>query len=150
MVADVIDTKRNFMVKKYELSDPEVRENIKDYILLMLGAPVVKIELDDKQVDLCVNRTCDMMDTSERVSKWSNSFKLMVAQDGALAQAKLILGRVRSKYGLIGAKEVKTKPKSTKTQPVFQPLDGDKLLEEGERQYHDWQKKVFGKVNGNN
>lgn len=35
----------------------KVREDIKDYVLLMLGAPVVKIELDDQSLDLAVNNT---------------------------------------------------------------------------------------------
>lgn len=34
----------------------KVREDIKDYVLLMLGAPVVKVELDSQQLDLAVNQ----------------------------------------------------------------------------------------------
>lgn len=34
----------------------KVREDIKDYVLLMLGAPVVKVELDTQQLDLAVNQ----------------------------------------------------------------------------------------------
>jgi len=34
----------------------KVREDIKDYVLLMLGAPVVKVELDVQQLDLAVNQ----------------------------------------------------------------------------------------------
>lgn len=34
----------------------KVREDIKDYVLLMLGAPVVKVELDDQNLDLAVNQ----------------------------------------------------------------------------------------------
>ena len=34
----------------------KVREDIKDYVLLMLGAPVVKVELDAQNLDLCVNQ----------------------------------------------------------------------------------------------
>ncbi|MDF2422406.1 MAG: hypothetical protein OPY06_05295, partial [Nitrosopumilus sp.] len=30
----------------------KVREDIKDYVLLMLGAPVVKVELNDQNLDL--------------------------------------------------------------------------------------------------
>jgi len=35
----------------------KVREDIKDYVLLMLGAPVVKVELDVQQLDLAVNQS---------------------------------------------------------------------------------------------
>lgn len=34
----------------------KVREDIKDYVLLMLGAPVVKVELDSQGLDLCVDQ----------------------------------------------------------------------------------------------
>lgn len=35
----------------------KVRENIKDYVLMMLGAPVVKVELDSQQLDLAVDQS---------------------------------------------------------------------------------------------
>jgi len=35
----------------------KVREDIKDYVLLMLGAPVVKVELDEQQLDLAVDQS---------------------------------------------------------------------------------------------
>lgn len=35
----------------------KVREDLKDYVLLMLGAPVVKVELDQQQLDLAVDQT---------------------------------------------------------------------------------------------
>lgn len=35
----------------------KIREQIRDYILLMLGAPVIALELDDQQVDLCIDQT---------------------------------------------------------------------------------------------
>jgi hypothetical protein len=133
------------MPKLLELTDPKVKDQIKDYIMLMLGAPVVKIELDDNHLALAVNRTCEMMQTSHKTAKWDDSFKLMVAQDGALALAKLMLGRIRSKFGLIDIKGVKSKSKSTAVS--FTPMDGQQLLEEGEKQYQSWQNKVFGKIN---
>jgi len=36
-------------------SREQVREQLKDYVLLMLGAPVVKVELDDQQLDAAVD-----------------------------------------------------------------------------------------------
>lgn len=35
----------------------KVREDVQDYVLLMLGAPTVKIELDQQQLDLAVDQT---------------------------------------------------------------------------------------------
>lgn len=39
-----------------------VIEQIKDYVLLMLGAPVVKVELDDQHLDLAVKQTLKIME----------------------------------------------------------------------------------------
>lgn len=137
------------MAKRIELNTPDITSKIKNYIIMMLGAPVVKIELDESQLAMCVDRICDLMDSTDRVAKWSDSLKLMVAQDGALSQAKLMLGRIRAKYGFVDTKGVKTKSKSGTKNPVMQfiPMDGSRLLDEGEREYLAWQKKVFGKIN---
>jgi hypothetical protein len=35
----------------------KVREDLKDYVLLMLGAPTIKIELDSQALDLCIDQT---------------------------------------------------------------------------------------------
>lgn len=35
----------------------KIREQMRDYVLLMLGAPVIQIELDEQQVDLCIDQT---------------------------------------------------------------------------------------------
>jgi hypothetical protein len=35
----------------------KVRQDLKDYVLLMLGAPTIKIELDEQALDLCVDNT---------------------------------------------------------------------------------------------
>jgi hypothetical protein len=41
----------------------KVREQLKDYVLLMLGAPVVKVELDQQQLDLAVDQTLKIVET---------------------------------------------------------------------------------------
>lgn len=38
-------------------SREKVRGQIRDYILLMLGAPVIKIELDEQSIDFCVDQS---------------------------------------------------------------------------------------------
>jgi hypothetical protein len=43
-------------------SRDKVREQCKDYVLLMLGAPVIKIELDEQQLDLAVDQTLKIME----------------------------------------------------------------------------------------
>jgi hypothetical protein len=130
------------MKKEFDFGNKEFRETIKAYVLKMLGAPILKIELDDGQLDLCVDRTCGFMAQSKNVSQWEENLKVLMAQDGALAHAKLMLGRVRAKFGFTGTKGVKTKPNQLGTNSIF-PLDGESLLNEGERQYENWKSKVF-------
>jgi hypothetical protein len=43
-------------------SRDKVREQIKDYVLLMLGAPVVTIELDEQNLDLAVDQTLKILE----------------------------------------------------------------------------------------
>lgn len=40
----------------------KVREQIRDYVLLMLGAPVITLELDDQQMDLCIDQTLKILE----------------------------------------------------------------------------------------
>lgn len=124
------------------LLDQADQTSIKEFIMLMLGAPILKLELDDTQVDMCVRRTCDFMNASNKVADWSDTLRLMVAQEGSLAQVKMILGRIRTKY-VLDAKGVNSKSKSS---TILGPLDGNLLLLEGERQYLEWQRKVFGEI----
>lgn len=121
------------------------RKKMRNFILLSLGAPVVKIELDDQQLDLCINRICDLMDQSPKAEDYSESHWLMIAQDGALALAKIMLGRVRAKFGGVGdmnGGDSTSRPACMNN--LSQPLDGGQLLVEGEKQYQDWQRKVYG------
>ena len=116
---------------------------IKDYVLLMLGAPVVKVELDESQLELCVSRVCDFMDQSAVVAGWEESRKVMEAQDGALAHAKLMLGRIRNKFRVDPKGVTLT---STPDGAIHSlPADGERLLDEGEREYKAWRANVFGK-----
>lgn len=40
----------------------KVREQIKDYVLLMLGAPTLKLELDDQALNLCVDQSLKIIE----------------------------------------------------------------------------------------
>lgn len=124
------------------LTKQETYDKIKQYILIMLGSPVVKVELNDEQLDFCVRRTCELMNESTKVNGWCDVKKLMVAQDGAYAQAKIVLGRIRSKYGLDSKEVIKTNSKPN-VYTQLTPVDGRQLLEEGEFQYVNWKYKVF-------
>jgi hypothetical protein len=126
-------------------NNPELREGIRDFVLKMLGAPLVKLELDDQQVALCIDRTCELMASSKNVEAFSAGRKKMIVQDGALALAKMMLGRARTKFGVqgTGTKGVKSKPQTSLSASVMFPVDGNTLLAEGERQYEDWKRLVF-------
>jgi hypothetical protein len=69
------------------------RNAAKDHILYMLGAPVLKIELDDAQVEHAIDVAHEQI-----YGKYYDNEYLIFLKDGALAYAKYMLGRLRSKY----------------------------------------------------
>lgn len=97
---------------------------IEDFVLLMLGAPVLKIELDPQQLAFVVEeaeREIAAQETKEgRTVKEAVRNRLL--QQGALANAKIILGRIRSKYA-----------KAPGPDGGIQ-LDGPALVKEGRRE----------------
>lgn len=98
-----------------------------DYILLHLGAPVVKIELDPLQISLCYNKAVEEIKQSPRVES-DNTI-----MDGALAHAKIILGRVRCKFVPLPSDH-----------SMMTIMDGPSLLAEGERDLLRWRKRIAG------
>lgn len=80
---------------------PELRRRIKDYILLMLGAPVVKLEFTEDQLNFCYEHTLNLIhDYHTRVKRFSmtESYRAQsedFLQRGAYAHAMVILGRIR-------------------------------------------------------
>lgn len=64
----------------------------------MLGAPVAKVELDQQQLSMCVEEAYEEMDRHAR-GLGINALPIRgicTLKKGALARAKIILGRVRS------------------------------------------------------
>lgn len=99
------------------------RAQVRDYVLLMLGAPVVKIELDEKNVDLFIEKaTEDTMNAIHRTN-------LTLIKMGALALAKIMLGRIRGKYKNIPG-------------PGDVTLDGTSLLKEGNADLVEWKEAL--------
>jgi hypothetical protein len=83
------------------MMDHKQIEGMKDYVYLMLGAPVIKIELTDSQVISCIT-------TAEfDVQTWIDSADLGedvyvdLVQQKALIRAMLLLARIRGKYDKI-------------------------------------------------
>jgi hypothetical protein len=84
------------------VEEPKKNSHVEDYVLLMLGAPVVKVELDPQQLAFCVQQAEAVIMAYEQMPQTSRKIPDKVMADllnrGALAFAKLILGRIRSKY----------------------------------------------------
>lgn len=80
---------------------PELKKKVIDYILMMCGAPVLKLEFTEDQLDFCYIHTLNQVhDYHRRVKKFTftesyraQSVAFLCA--GALAHAKVILGRIR-------------------------------------------------------
>lgn len=103
------------------------KESVKDYVLLMLGEPVVKVELDDTQLEFAYNTT---KETFDRVSEAKGTvlmnfeglgdelFKQMV-----YARAMIMLGHIRRKFTTDNA--------DWKGASSLYKLDGEELVTEG-------------------
>ncbi len=100
------------------------KEQVIDYILLMLGAPVVKIELDKKQLDGCYDTTKRLFEDTSKDSPICGEKGILneIFQNIALARATITLGHIRSKY----------------KQPDGITMDGEYLLEEGRENLQYW------------
>jgi hypothetical protein len=70
------------------------RQKIRDYILLMFGAPVVTIELDESQLDHAIDSAHKYMEKHSAVGDEC------LLQDGAYYHAMVMLGHVRGKFGM--------------------------------------------------
>ncbi len=85
---------------------PELKKRVIDYILMMFGAPVVKLEFTDDQLDFCYTHTLNQIhDYHHRVRKFTftesyraQSVGFLCA--GALAHAKVMLGRIRQQQNV--------------------------------------------------
>lgn len=76
-------------------------KEIYDSILLMLGAPIVKIELDESQIDYAIKVAEEIIEDRRNKSYRKNvsiEEYSTILKDLSLAKAKNILGRIRSKH----------------------------------------------------
>jgi hypothetical protein len=109
--------KKETQPQNLEAVRSKIREEAKDHILLMLGAPVIKIELDATQIDHAIRYAEELIDCFGFSGYDHFSFLL---KEGSLAYAKYMLGRIRVKY-------INTAPS---------PDDGFALVNEGRRAIH--------------
>lgn len=117
----------------FKLTDAQ-KSQIKDYVLMMLGAPVIKIELDQAQLDFILDSSmefiCERYDKVEGDKKFDEAELRRLVQEGALAIGKVILGRIRSKFQNPPGPGGSLK------------LDGKQLLAEGNKEMKEWKFNV--------
>lgn len=106
----------------------ELVEKTKNYVLLMLGAPVVSIELDQSQLDLCVHQALDMVQGHVPNAVMPHACYKNLVNKGALALAKTMLGRIRSKFWT----------KEVLLDAAPDAIDGQTLLAEGKEEYQEF------------
>ena len=95
----------------------------KEFVLLMLGAPVVKVELSSQQLEAIHDYVTMVVGKYEVPEAKKEVFII----NGILAHSKYVLGRIRSKY--------QTVPGPNDTQVA---LDGQQLVYEGVSDITEW------------
>lgn len=111
-----------------ELTEQESKD-LHDYILLMLGSPVVKVELDETQIEFTIQESIKELELRvDPVDEKARRKFLALAKQGAYIRSKHILGRIRSKYDKSGPTEMK--------------LDGKVLLAESKEELKEWKKFI--------
>ncbi len=110
---------------------PELRKQVKDYVLLMLGAPVIKLEFTEDQLNFCYEHSLMAIREAFSRKKYFNLLDSARAQDtnflceGALAHATIMLARIRMQQGLPPGPDGKF-------------LDPQALYEEGKERLASW------------
>lgn len=109
----------------------ENKNKMRDYILMMLGAPVITVELDDAQIDLSIAQAKKYVDCYLAESEEYDGIREDLIQEGALIYAKMILGRIRCKF-----QNVENRP----------GMDGESLIEETRNELPAWRERVLSYV----
>jgi hypothetical protein len=110
-----------------------MNEKTKEYVLMMLGAPVVKIELDEEQIAVAIASAEKYVDTAiyKGVRQPSTELRVQFVQEGALIYAKMILGRIRSKF------------KNPPGPNGGLKMDGKDLVAEAREECDEWKQRVW-------
>lgn len=100
-------------------------DELREFVIVMLGSPAIKIELNEHQLDLAIDFARERVVTTQVAEDdWP-----VLIKEGALIYAKKILGRIRSKFSGL---------------PHGVTLDGPMLLDEAEREMKVWEHKLGG------
>lgn len=112
----------------------KLRNRVKDYVKLMLGAPVVKLEFTEDQLDFCYEHSLNIIHDAASMKKRYTMTDSYFAQSedflqaGALAHAMIILARIRMHQAM---------PKDT---PAY--LEPRDMYEEGVKRLANWKKAM--------
>jgi hypothetical protein len=114
----------------------DLRKQTKDYCLLMLGAPVVRIELDDQQLDLCWDKSTQWFDSFFQQEKACSLYLFnhvpeQGIKDLTLGYAMTILGRIRRMY------QAPPGPNG----PIM--MDGEQLVQEGKEKINQAKQEAW-------
>lgn len=101
-------------VEEIEIDLGPLREQAKEHVLFMLGAPVIKLEIDDGQLTHAIDYAQELVD---HAGFNDETEYVLLLKEGSLAFAKYMLGRVRVKFA--------TNPNA--------PADGFELINEANR-----------------
>lgn len=107
-------------------------EEIRKFIRIMLGDPVVKIELTDDQLDAAIKNAFDYVlhACGDELEGKDCHHIAILTREGALIFAKEILGRIRAKYETVPGTKGECK------------LDGKVLLAEATKALPLWKKEI--------
>ena len=109
----------------------KLKNELKDFILMMLGAPINTVPLDTEQIDTCINYAFQSLEDSTG-EKISEDFQLddeatNLLQIASLAYAKITLGRKSQQF----------------KEPCVFKLEGKTLLKEGLKEKEYFHEKII-------
>ncbi len=89
VMPSLVDFGSNF--PEFVLTD-EIRDKVADYVLLMLGAPVIKVELTREEIDSCIDETYDDIKCYDKRINALSVRGVGLLKKGALARVRIIWG----------------------------------------------------------
>ena len=75
-------------------------EQIREYVLLMLGAPAVTVDLGDEELNFCVNTPISMVQKRGLTGIVNHNVLKQLVQEGAYALGKYIVAKKKFKKAL--------------------------------------------------
>jgi len=108
----------------------QAKDKAKEFVLTMLGAPIVKVELEESQINLAIESAARYIEMQSNNRVVQDVKFLYLLCEGALIHSKFILGRIRSKY------------EESSSFVDARPSDGRLLLEEAKEELVNWKWSV--------